>query len=145
MAEKPVAADEVGGGKPIGRGESHLDDRVGGKVRAQARAGLSVEGQQRADHHRRDRELVFLLDDQAQTGARGGVDPFPAEQVFDRRGVAPGERLAQFGRQHAHRMRLPPGPGDDEEEPERQAEDRREDATEPRRTEEKRAHAGEGR
>ena len=145
MAEKPVAPGEVGGGKTIGRGESHFDDGVGGQVRAQARAGLSVEGQQRTDDDGRDGELVLLLDDEAQAGARRGVDPFPAEQVLDRRGVAPAERLAQLGGQHAHRVRLPPGPDGDQEEPERQAEDRREDATEPRRTEEKRAHAGEGR
>ena len=128
MAKKPVAAGEIGGGKAIGRGESHLDDGSGGQVRAQAGAGLTLEGLQRADDDGRDGQLVFLLDDQAQAGARRGIDPFPAEQLLDRRGVAPGERRAEFGRQHARRARLPPGPDGDQEEPERQAEDRREDA-----------------
>ena len=132
MTEKPVATGEVGGGKTIGGGESHFDDGGGGQVRAQAGAGLTVEGQQRADDDGRDGELVLLLDDQAQAGACRRVDPIPAEQVLDRRGVAPGERLAQFVRQHARRVRLPPGPDGDQEEPERQAEDRREGATEPR-------------
>ena len=145
MTEKPVAAGEIGGGKAISRGESHLDGDVRRQIRTQAGAGLTLEGRERADDDGRDGQLVFLLDDQAQAGARRGVDPFPAEQVLDRRGVAPGERLAQFGRQHARRVRLPPGPDGDQQEPERQAEGRREDATEPRRTEEKRAHAGEGR
>lgn len=132
MTEKPVATGEVGGGKTIGRGESHLDDGVGGQVRAQPGAGLTFEGRQRADDDGGDGQLMFLLDDQAQAGARGGVDPFPAEQFLDRRGVAAGERVAQFGRQHARRARLPPGPDGDQQEPERQAEDRREGATEPR-------------
>ena len=145
MTEKPVAAGEIGGGKAIGRGESHFDDGIRRQVRAQAGAGLTLEGRERADDDGRDGQLMFLLDDQAQAGARRGVDPFPAEQVLDRRGVAAGERLAQFGRQRARRVRLPPGPDGDQQEPERQAEDRREDAAEPRRTEEKRAHAGEGR
>ena len=132
MTEKPVTAGEVGGGKAIGRGESHLDGDVRRQIRTQSGAGLTLEGRQRADDDGRDGQLVFLLDDQAQAGARGGVDPFPAEQFLDRRGVAAGESLAQFGRQHACRARLPPGPDGDQEEPERQAEDRREGATEPK-------------
>ena len=94
MTEKPVAAGEIGGGQAVGGGESHLDDGVGGQVRAQPGAGLALEGRQRADDDGRDGQLVFLLDDQAQAGARRGVDPFPAEQVLDRGRVAPGERLA---------------------------------------------------
>ena len=132
MTEKPVATGEVGGGKAIGRGEGDLDDRIRRQIRAQAGAGLTVEGRERADDDGRDGQLMFLLDDQAQAGARRGVDPFPAEQVFDRRGVVTGERLAQLGRQHARRVRLPPRPDRDQQEAKRQAEARREDATEPR-------------
>ena len=132
MAEKPVASDEVGGGKTISRGEGHLDDGIGGQVRAQAGAGLTVEGQERADHDGSDGQLVLLLDDEAQAGARGGVDPFPAEQLFDRRGVAAGEGLTEFCGQHAHGMRPPPRPDGDQQEAEQQAEDRREEATGPR-------------
>ena len=108
MPEKPIATDEIGGGKPIRRGESHLDDRVRGQVRAQAGAGLTVEGQERSNHDGGDRQLVLLLDDQAEAGARGGVDPLPAEQVLDRGGVAAGEGIAEFFGQYAHGARLPP-------------------------------------
>jgi len=132
MTEKPVAPDEIGGGKTIGRGEGHLDDRVRGQVRAQARAWLAIEGQQRPDDDGSDGQLVFLLDDQTQAGARGGVDPLPAEQVLDRGGVAAGEGRAEFFGQHADGTSLPPRPDGDQQEAEQQAEDRREDATEPR-------------
>ena len=132
MAEEPVATDEVGGGKTVGRGEGHLDDGVRRQVRAQARTGLPVIGGQRTDDDGGHGQLVFLLDDETQAGARGGVDPFPAEQILDRGGVTAGEGRAEFFGQHAHGARLPPRPDGHQQEAEQQAEDRREDATEPR-------------
>ncbi len=132
MAEKPVAPGEVGGGQTIGRGEGHFDDGVGGQVRTQAGTGLTVISGQRAHDDGSHRQFVFLLDDEAETGARGGVDPLPAEQVLDRRGVTTGEGRAQIFGQHGHGMRLPPRPDRHQQEAERQAEDRREGATEPR-------------
>ncbi len=132
MPEEAIAPGEVGGGQTIGRGEGHFDDGVGGQVRTQAGAGLTIVGGQRADDDGSDGQLVFLLDDQTEAGARGRVDSLPAEQAFDRRGVAAGEGRAEIFGQHADGVRPPPRPDRHQQEAEQQAEDRREGATGPR-------------
>jgi hypothetical protein len=140
-----VAAGQIGGGETIGRGVDHLDRARRRQVGAETRADLAIESSERTDRDRGHRQLVFLEDDETDATARGGVDAVPAEQLLHRGGVVRLVSPAEILGEDAQAARVPPTPGGDEREAERQPDQRRREATEPRMPEEELQHEGEGR